>query len=290
MSEVRLCPACGIRRMGAFRYCLSCRLDFDALGPDAHVPSSPTEPSWPDPDEARQAILRPRLGAPPPAETVESRQRRLRGRRQPGGTRQPGGIRWITNAIASIGIVALIGVAFSSTGFVPIDAPTGASGTVVAPTDAPATADGAGGRGTGAPTDPAATPDPAAGGPVAAPATDPGSRPARPAPRVVHAPVSVTAAGTTIRGAAGTSTWSVLRFSATAASFRWSATSEQTSGCALRWTLADAGGKRTNGQLKVTAKGKNAGQRTLKVKRGVGRLVVETDCANWSLVAAAKRG
>src|SRR5687767_6124954 len=51
-SVSEFCPQCGAARVGAFRFCRTCRLDFDALGADdgpAAVLSAPTEVAAPPP-------------------------------------------------------------------------------------------------------------------------------------------------------------------------------------------------------------------------------------------------
>ena len=52
MNDSPYCPMCGTKRTGAFRFCRSCRLDFDLLPGD--VPAFAPEPSvtaiWAGPD------------------------------------------------------------------------------------------------------------------------------------------------------------------------------------------------------------------------------------------------
>jgi hypothetical protein len=41
------CPACGTKRLGAFRFCRTCRLDFDALAALAEPVEAPAPPLTP---------------------------------------------------------------------------------------------------------------------------------------------------------------------------------------------------------------------------------------------------
>lgn len=58
---VTFCPRCGTARIGSFRYCRSCRLDFDELPPESAMGS---QPGWsPSPAAPKQ----PADGSLPPA-------------------------------------------------------------------------------------------------------------------------------------------------------------------------------------------------------------------------------
>jgi hypothetical protein len=262
--------------MGGFRYCLGCRLDYDALASGATQAAAGSEPAWPDPDDARRAILAPGIGVAP--ERVLAGHRRRLPRRAASG--------WVTHAVASLGIVALIGMAFGSTGLIPLGVakpsadPVGSGATPPSPIGLPRTAGGF------EPTDVATTSRP--GGPAAGPPAQPTTRPSRPAPRVVASPVRVTVEGVTLRGVSGTSTWTALAFEVTEARLRWSATSSAADGCLVRWTLERPDATSAKGQLRVRGTATGTGERTVNVKRGRGRLTVETDCASWSLVMAGR--
>jgi len=279
-ESLRFCPRCGRRRVGFFRYCAGCRLDFEA--PDAAAalatPESPLEPVL-ETITPSEIIDEPVV----PIQAVDESMRPVAvatGWQYPdatAGRRSGSGLRY-----ASIGAVLLVGVvAVASFGSNGTAGPSRSAGANVVP------------EATAATPPPTPTPEPTLSPtpttsptptPTPTPIPTPTPAPTLEAVAVVDDTYYAISSGSRseFRGAVGTYTFETLSFPHERAIARWTAIAGVGS-CRVVWRVVPYAESSIVSSVRVASGATKSGNRSFTTDFSDASLTVESTCDKWVL-------
>jgi hypothetical protein len=270
-SDRKFCPQCGTKRVGFFRFCGKCGLDYESLDVVA-PPAAASKPAPPPPRRLRP----PRQPTPEPAPaetiavasvavpepTVTSRSRPLR-------------------RYAVVGVIGLLGIGAVSNIMSPSTAP------VAAPTSSAAYL---GSTATARPLSTSTVVTTAT--PTAEGTVEPTVKvPPRPTPKLIvdQSRYRVVPGGReAFRGAVGRYNFTRVGFSADRSTVRWTATPTASAACRVVWRIDPASGATIKRTVRATAGDAVSGNERYSTTFTNARVLVDSTCPQWVMSIAGQ--